>query len=738
MPKFRNYQTNFSGGLLSEGMLGRADLAQYENGCLQLENWWPKTTGGMRRRPGSHYLAIDEGAVRCESFIFSESQEYLFVFRVPQIGGPQTELHVYDPDTGALVSQVNIFVTWNETIIKEMSITQQGDVMFIAHALFSPIIIRRTGATTFVQQYFEFEGTGTLNAYPKKLPFFKFEDTNTTITVNGYQRNTSVTITASSAIFTERFLNRAIRYRGKQIYITVVNTPTPRTNVVGVILEDLDQGVVLTFNTSTTEPTDFEVGEIIVGRDSGVKAEVIETSPGSILCCLIAGKFSVSSTEDVEGLNSGNIGKITAVGYVNPPPVADWDEEAFSTYHGWPSVIAFHSQRLWLGGSSSLPAHIFGSRVAAFFNFDVGDALPADSIQAAIADDKVNLITDIVSSTHLQVFTDAREFYAPESDDRPLTPEFFDLKAQTRYGSKPFLPARVFDESTLFIQAKGNAIREFIWKDSQRGYSSDPISLIAEEYIVDVTEVEILYGGYGRPEQVAFFVMASGEIVWYHAARAEGIATWGRWTTQGSYKSLTVIGGKLFAIVERETDTGPAPFIERFELDLTMDSVSQLTDTSKSLWELPAGRRLDGMAVQATSGVVAHDTDFFIGDFTVANTDEVNLYPTKVDNVTIGLEFEQVLEIMPIEIKDQNGLTTGMAKRIVYADIYIASTLAVELEGNIVLTYLSQQDLTAKPEKITGSRRFYLLGYDERPTLVVRNRVPLPCEVLSLGAEVEY
>ena len=64
MPKFRNYQTNFSGGLLSEGMLGRLDLAQYENGCKDLDNWWPKVTGGMRRRPGSEFLKIVEDAHR--------------------------------------------------------------------------------------------------------------------------------------------------------------------------------------------------------------------------------------------------------------------------------------------------------------------------------------------------------------------------------------------------------------------------------------------------------------------------------------------------------------------------------------------------------------------------------------------------------------------------------------------------------------------------------------------------
>jgi hypothetical protein len=68
----------------------------------------------------------------------------------------------------------------------------------------------------------------------------------------------------------------------------------------------------------------------------------------------------------------------------------------------------------------------------------------------------------------------------------------------------------------------------------------------------------------------------------------------------------------------------------------------------------------------------------------------------------------------------------------------MASTLAVQLEGNKVLTFRGEDDLTEKPTPITGVRKFYLLGYSERPTLTIENSVPVPCEVLSIGGEVEY
>jgi len=741
MPKFRNFQTNFSGGLLSEGMLGRVDLAQYENGCLQLENWCPKVTGGMRRRPGSLNLSFWTQAERMESFIFNEDQTYVVLFGpdwdVKTNSAIGANIRFYDPDTGTRLDDVSTSLLFGSdaTIINELSITQKADVMFLAHPSFKTQKIIRTGASTFELSDFEFEGAPPDDDYPRTMPFIKFAQAKVTAQPSAYAKGAQVGITFSEDVYpTDAVVGSAIRYRGKQILIT---TWVSASALAGTILEELDQGAVLQFNSATYKPHDYEIGEIIVGRDSGVKAEVLSTANTTVTVAMIAGKFAPLTVEEVEGLNSGNIAKITSFSNINPPASADWDEEAFSDLRGWPGVIEFHSQRLWLGGSSSLPAHIFGSRVAAFFNFDAGDAFPADSIQVALAGKQINQVTDIVSGRHLQVFTDKGEFYAPQSEDRPLVPETFDLIPQTRYGSKRLLEPKVFDESTLFAQAQGTAIREFLWADNQKGYSSDAISLIAEEYLNDIQEIEVLYGGYDRPEQMAFFVNGDGTITWYHSARAESIRTWGIWTTEGLYKSLAVIQDKLFALVERTINGVTHRFIERFELDITLDCATQRADTAKSVWPSAVSGIWDGHTVQIGSGVTAHDPDYYLGEF-VPDGGSVDVTPIKVDNITIGLGFTQTLEPMPIEVKDQNGVTGGMPKRIVSADIYMASTLAVALNGQSITTFLGQNDLTQKPDTITGLRKFYLLGYSERPTVEITNPYPVPCEVLSLGTEVEY
>lgn len=738
MARFRNFQTNFSGGLLSEGMLGRVDLAQYENGCKQLDNWWPKVTGGVRRRPGSRVLSFVDDAVRVESFIFSEDQTYLVVFRVPTLGGSQNNILFFDTSTGNQVASINISgIAYTAEEIKQLSITQAGDTMFVAHTSYPLAIIKRTSATTFTYSEYEFEEKLEAPG-ARQMPFWKFDDFDVTIECSQYEKGKQVTLTASEAIFKTRHVGRLFRYRGKQIFVSwVQGDGSGSDTAIGNIKEDLDRGAVLTFNSSTDSPEDYSVGEIVVGRDSGTKAEVIETSSTSIAVAMIAGTWSLTASEDIEGLTSGNIAQVTGVANVNPLPSRNWDEEAFTPDNGYPAVVAFHSQRLWLGGSSSLPAHIFGSRVAAFFNFDTGDGFPADSIQVAISGQQVNQVVGFVSGRHLQVFTDAGEFYSPSNEDRPLVPETFDLLKQTRFGSKRYLEPKIFDEATLFVQAQGNAVREFIFVDGRRGYSSEAVSLVVEEYLSNIQELEVLYGGYDRPEQIAFFVNGDGNITWYHAARSESIRAWGQWKTQGDYKSLTVVNDSLYALVDRPTDSGTAVTLERFEMDLTLDAAYQDTDTAKSLWTFATSRYSD-MTVQAVSGVEAGDPDYYLGEYVVSGGNVVDISPLEVDNITVGLSYTSTLECMPIEVKDRDGVSGGLPKRLISADIYLASTLACQLEGNRVLTFYSQDDLEVAPNPITGVRKFWLLGYDSRPTLTVEHDVPLPCEVLSMSVEVEY
>ena len=195
-------------------MLGRLDLAQYENGCKVLTNWWPKVTGGRRRRPGSVYLSTPANAVRVESFVFSETQVYVVVFC------SDNNVLFYDQDTGALIYTLAITgITLDATVIPQLSITQKADVMFCAHENFPTLMIRRTAAAVFAQETYQFEVPAGGHSQSRAAPFVKYADIDTTVAVDDWVKGNPAIATSSPPAFETRHVGRIIRYRGKQMYV---------------------------------------------------------------------------------------------------------------------------------------------------------------------------------------------------------------------------------------------------------------------------------------------------------------------------------------------------------------------------------------------------------------------------------------------------------------------------------------------------------------------------------------
>ena len=767
MPKQRTFQSNFSGGLLSSQMRGRIDTNHYQNGCLTLDNTWPSITGGQSRRPGTRLRsiihAINNSAaydhIRVEPFVFNEDQVYLVVWTNETIGLPNTNLKIYSLNTASIYEwDVIDSLEWprvgNE--ILDYSVAQLGDTMIVAGKNLGLKVIKRVSATGFTLSDFAWEGQGADGTdYPLHPPFYKFAEPHVTIDPSGHEG--TITVTANANIFTSEYVGRLIRYRSKQILVTAYNSPTV---VTGNVIEELDQGAIITFSDGNAE--DYELTEIVVGRDSGAKAEVVFKTGNVITVAMIAGTIADASVyatgEELEGLESGNICTVSARVQINPPEHYDWDEEAYSDERGWPTVVEFHSQRLWLGGSSSLPAHIFGSKVAAFFNFDPGEALPNDSIQAAIVDKQIGKISDIVGGRHLQVFTDYAEYYAPQYEDKPLVPETFDLRMQTRYGSKKNVFAQVFDESTVYVQGQGSTVREFIWESGLGGYQSEPISILADEHIGVIYDMTVLYGGYSRPEQLALFVNEDGNILWYHSSKAEQVKSWGRWTTDGDFKSVCVINDRIVAVVERNGQY----CLEEFTFETTLDCAVALSGGAPtSDWDLTTSvlpyAPYDGLTVSAVidqtdfngnmftdyDGIFPNEFDglFYLGDYAVTAASPVVSLPVAVRKLQLGLNFEQDMEPMPVEVQDPRGVSGGLPKRIVCLNVLVNSTLSIAVNGTQVKMSQSANGnflLNQSPVEKTGLHKFYLLGYDENPTVRITNSIPLKCDVLALSMEVEY
>ena len=106
-------------------MKGREDTTIYDNGAETLLNSSPLVQGGIRRRPGTKYLATLAGHTRLEKLQFNEAQLYIFAFS-------NARLDIFDED-GSVVGSAFTSQPWNATTMWEMRLAQAGDTTIIVH-----------------------------------------------------------------------------------------------------------------------------------------------------------------------------------------------------------------------------------------------------------------------------------------------------------------------------------------------------------------------------------------------------------------------------------------------------------------------------------------------------------------------------------------------------------------------------------------------------------------------------
>ena len=256
---------------------------------------------------------------------------------------------------------------------------------------------------------------------------------------------------------------------------------------------------------------------------------------------------------------------------------SDWDEQLISSHRGYPQAVTFHDNRLWIAGVKSKPSSVNASHVGDYFNFSVGTGLSSEGIDVAIGGDQVNEIRHLYSGSNLQIFTDSGEYIIPTSSDTSaITPSNIVFRRQTPYGCSRTRPI-LFDGASLYTQKNGRAVREFIYSDSEAGYVSTNISVLANHLIDSPKDIAMLSGSSTRPEQFAIFTNSgsthNGKLAVFHSIRDEDIAGWTLWSTRtgDTFHSVTSANEHLFCVGKRSLNGSTVYTLEKFGED---DSIS--------------------------------------------------------------------------------------------------------------------------------------------------------------------
>ena len=195
--------TNFTSGELSPRLNGRIDMDKYYNGASLISNFIVLMHGGLVKRPGTRFIreiktstGTNSGA-RLIPFVFSKTQAYILEFGHNYIR--------FFKDEGIIVSggttPYEISTTYTAAQVDEIEFVQSADVLYIVHESHPPRKLSRTGHTAWTISDVDFVDG----------PYNNTNITSTTVYASG--TTGSVTVTASSSIFTANDVGRWIRMK---------------------------------------------------------------------------------------------------------------------------------------------------------------------------------------------------------------------------------------------------------------------------------------------------------------------------------------------------------------------------------------------------------------------------------------------------------------------------------------------------------------------------------------------
>lgn len=483
-----------------------------------------------------------------------------------------------------------------------------------------------------------------------------------------------------------------------------------------------------TDNNVTQQPYFKFAGSEVTLTPSGTSGSITLTASADVFALGHEGtRMRVGGKEvEVTDYDSPTVITVTTIEDLSSTDATiDWAEQAFSAVRGYPANVAFHQDRLVIGGSRDLPNRLWFSKSGDLFNFDLGTGLDDEAIEFAILSDQVNAIRGIFSGRHLQVFTSGAEWMVTGD---PLTPTSVQIRRQTRIGSviERHIPPITVDGATLFVARNNQEIREFAYTDIEQAYQSTDLSLLSRHMIVDPVDMD-----YDQTARLLYLVRGDGDFATLTVFRSEQVAAWTIHKTDGAVKSVAVVGDEVYVLVKRGSDY----FIELVDSALNLDSA--LTGESVSAKTTWAGLdHLEGRTVSIVADGEIHPDKTVTGG-------EVSL-DAAANAVEIGLSYTHIIK--PLPPSEIGGAGGGRKVRLVEAIFRLQDTQALRLDigrgaNDVSLKQLGEDDiLDAPPPKVSGDIRVHALGWANdatAPLWTIEQSAPLAFTLLAVTTELK-
>ena len=433
-----------------------------------------------------------------------------------------------------------------------LDFTQSLDVLYITQRgrLYAPRKLVRTSSTSWAFETFEPEGG----------PFQPLNSSATTIYASA--ATGSVTLTASTAVFTSDLIGSLIRVEQEIVDTSVWITGT--STVIGDYRRSNGKEyLAVKTETTSSNPPSHTFGVV---SDGAVEWEY--TSPG----------YGIARITAVAGDNLSATATVlttfpqTLIGSANASTL--WRLGAWSDALGWPSSVGFYRERLaFLGGD-----RYDLSAVNDFENFaidDAGEILATNAISGTVQSGQANEITGIVEGPTRRsaaILTEGGEFILGSlSEQQAFGPGNSQVTPTTQaFGSRPIKPLAI-GEAAVHVQASGTRVREMTY-DIQVDTTISRDLMVRAKHLGDTHRI-IQTAFQAVPEPSLFALREDGVLLMLTYDRTQEVRGWAPWRAGGTdalIEAISVISSPdgtrddLWCIVSRTIDGATRRYVEIF------------------------------------------------------------------------------------------------------------------------------------------------------------------------------
>jgi len=735
--KIRQVYTNFSAGEINNLLNARTDAKAYFEGGKQVRNWYLLDEGGVMRRPATEYMATMPEECRIIPFVFSNDEVALFVLS-------NNRLDVYSNAGAVIQSNITSNCNWTTAQLFELNFAQFGDTVFLTHRDNYPRKITRTSASTFTVAAYEFEldeDVVVSGAYKTYAPFYKYEDASVTLTLSTSATGAGRTITASTGIFSNDYVNHYLKIDGSQVKITGYTSPTV---VTATVIETISGGTgphndweEELFSTPRGYP------QAVSFHDNRLWFGGIRDNPSAVIASQIGGYFNF----DVgTGLANEAINVVIASDTVNEIRhfVSSRNLQIFTDSGEYYVPVSSQSAAITPTSIAFLRQTPYGCNRAAPIPFD-GASLFSQKNGKSIREYVFSDIEQAYRSTSVSVL-------ASHLIDSPKQ-----LSMMTGNETKPeqfafFLNSGTNDDGKLavFHSIRDEKIAGWTMWETQTGDKYHSIAALNDQLFVIVKRVvpsgtKYFLERFANDDSITLDCSTTTTVFQKGTPLVNGASQTGNTLSVDGFSSapqiqetFTIAGNATKYIITAVTQTAVG-------YDLTLDQNLAVSPADNAVITIVEG------FVHAVNSIYENTDKIFavygngsLGEFTVDSNNRITLTSAPFPSGTrVGFNFTPILETMPIDKEIDTGPLTGQPRRVNKAIVDISGGLDITMKAQDLASkelVIQQVDFTINSDTtpVTEKKEFNFLGYSKSPTITISQNDPLPLKVLGIAMEIQF